>query len=225
MPCMSSDSTPVFAGKDFGGGREASDYDAAATAGREFAEETLGLFAGCSVDQNCVLLSAATMSEQIRQHIRTLEVVHELRQVRLCTCSTPCRSILALSDDHTCCAAAGQVSHVCVPDSLHRPSHVPTGHSAEPAECGHRQRREDQVLLVRCRICLHINAHRLCYHQHAFTIVLGAGSGCRTCSEQWQQSPSNTTCASHTGSSRSSARVAGTCSSIPASRAACALPR
>ena len=72
----------LTAGKDFGGGREASDHDAAATAGREFAEETLGLFAGCSVDQNCVMLSAAAMSEQIRQHIRTLEVVHELRQVR-----------------------------------------------------------------------------------------------------------------------------------------------
>ena len=53
-------------GKDFGGGREAADYDSAATAGREFAEETLGMFAGCSVDQDCVKLSAAAMSEQIR---------------------------------------------------------------------------------------------------------------------------------------------------------------
>ena len=57
------------AGKDFGGRREAADADTAATAGREFAEETLGIFAGCSVDAQSVQASAALMTEQIRRQV------------------------------------------------------------------------------------------------------------------------------------------------------------
>lgn len=69
------------AGKDFGGLREAADADVAATASREFAEETLGMFAGCGVDDDCVRQSAAQMREQITQRQLMIEVVHELRQV------------------------------------------------------------------------------------------------------------------------------------------------
>ena len=38
------------AGRDFGGSRESIDIDAEATAAREFAEETLGVFASMAVD-------------------------------------------------------------------------------------------------------------------------------------------------------------------------------
>ena len=74
-------STKCIAGKDFGGLREAADADVAATAGREFAEETLGIFAGCSVDAASVQASAQQMTHQIRQNELTREIVHELRQV------------------------------------------------------------------------------------------------------------------------------------------------
>lgn len=51
---------------DFGGSREASDADEMATAAREFAEETLGLFAGSAVDGASVAASAAAMEERLR---------------------------------------------------------------------------------------------------------------------------------------------------------------
>ena len=80
------------AGKDFGGLREAADADVAATASREFAEETLGIFACCDVDAGCVEQSAQQMSQQIRRRELMIEVVHELRQVvsHLYGCSLVC---------------------------------------------------------------------------------------------------------------------------------------
>jgi hypothetical protein len=60
--------------KGFGGGREAADADSAATAAREFAEETLGLFGCCAVDQQGVAASAAAMEAQLRQSGRSVKV-------------------------------------------------------------------------------------------------------------------------------------------------------
>jgi len=48
---------------DFGGNREAADgNDPAVTAGREFAEETLGMFGGVGVDQASVAASSVRMA-------------------------------------------------------------------------------------------------------------------------------------------------------------------
>lgn len=53
---------------DFGGGRELCDgEDPAATAGREFAEETLGLYGGVSVDPDSVAASAMRMTATLRR--------------------------------------------------------------------------------------------------------------------------------------------------------------
>ncbi|KAK9820031.1 hypothetical protein WJX72_005278 [[Myrmecia] bisecta] len=65
---------------DFGGQREAIDLDSEATAGREFAEETLGLFSGCAVDSNSVAVSAAQMAGQLRERQHSLQVIHQLRK-------------------------------------------------------------------------------------------------------------------------------------------------
>ncbi|KAK3259398.1 hypothetical protein CYMTET_31603 [Cymbomonas tetramitiformis] len=51
---------------DFGGKSEPCDVDCAATAGREFAEETLGLFHSPSVDESSVADSARVMSQHLR---------------------------------------------------------------------------------------------------------------------------------------------------------------
>ncbi|KAI3425201.1 hypothetical protein D9Q98_008970 [Chlorella vulgaris] len=66
--------------KGFGGGREAADADSAATAAREFAEETLGLFGCCAVDQQGVAASAAAMEAQLRQSGRSVKVIHALKK-------------------------------------------------------------------------------------------------------------------------------------------------
>ena len=52
---------------DFGGRAEASDEDTIATASREFAEESLGLFGGTSVDELAVASSAALMASSLRR--------------------------------------------------------------------------------------------------------------------------------------------------------------
>ena len=65
---------------DFGGGREAIDVDAADTASREFAEETLGLFHDSCVRRSSVAHSAASMALRLRQGA-ALEVVHTLKKV------------------------------------------------------------------------------------------------------------------------------------------------
>jgi predicted NUDIX family NTP pyrophosphohydrolase len=53
--------------RDFGGGREAADADSAATAAREFSEETLGLFCCCSVNAAGVRAAAAAMTQRLRE--------------------------------------------------------------------------------------------------------------------------------------------------------------
>ena len=60
--------------RDFGGGREAADADSAATAAREFAEETLGLFGTCAVNQAGVLAAAAAMEAQLRDSSQAIKV-------------------------------------------------------------------------------------------------------------------------------------------------------
>ena len=51
---------------DFGGNREAADgNDPAVTAGREFAEETLGMFGGVGVDQASVATSSVRMAAKL----------------------------------------------------------------------------------------------------------------------------------------------------------------
>lgn len=66
--------------RDFGGGREACDADAASTAAREFAEESLGIFAGCGVDNDCVVECAASMAAQLRASSGAVHVVHPLKR-------------------------------------------------------------------------------------------------------------------------------------------------
>lgn len=51
--------------RDFGGCREAADADSEATAAREFAEETLGLFGAPGVDAASVALAAADMEARL----------------------------------------------------------------------------------------------------------------------------------------------------------------
>ncbi|PSC70091.1 Cytochrome c oxidase subunit 6b [Micractinium conductrix] len=65
--------------RDFGGQREAVDMDSAATAAREFAEETLGLFGACGVDAASVALAAAAMEARLRTPGAAIKVVHELK--------------------------------------------------------------------------------------------------------------------------------------------------
>ncbi|KAK9844239.1 hypothetical protein WJX84_006470 [Apatococcus fuscideae] len=65
---------------DFGGGREAVDSDSQATAGREFAEETLGIFGGCAVDESCVRQCSSDMSAQLRQDGGSIRVEHQLKK-------------------------------------------------------------------------------------------------------------------------------------------------
>ena len=70
------------AGRDFGGSRESIDVDAEATAAREFAEETLGVFASMTVDAGAVALSSAAMAHQLRGRIDVLEIKRPLKQVQ-----------------------------------------------------------------------------------------------------------------------------------------------
>ncbi|KAK9821270.1 hypothetical protein WJX74_006668 [Apatococcus lobatus] len=65
---------------DFGGGREAFDVDSQATASREFAEETLGIFDGCAVDESCVQRCHATMRAQLHTAGSSVRVEHQLKQ-------------------------------------------------------------------------------------------------------------------------------------------------
>lgn len=51
--------------RDFGGCREAADADSEATAAREFAEETLGLFGAPGVDAASVALATADMEARL----------------------------------------------------------------------------------------------------------------------------------------------------------------
>lgn len=60
--------------KDFGGGRESVDADSAATAAREFAEETLGLFGACGVDAAAVAAAAAAAEARLRDPQLSLKV-------------------------------------------------------------------------------------------------------------------------------------------------------
>ncbi|KAI7842863.1 hypothetical protein COHA_003481 [Chlorella ohadii] len=64
--------------RDFGGGREAQDLDSAATAAREFAEETLGLFGDCGVDAASVALAATIFEARLRGPLQALKVEHTL---------------------------------------------------------------------------------------------------------------------------------------------------
>eukprot|EP00884_Botryococcus_braunii_P002787 jgi/Botrbrau1/12509/Bobra.0169s0051.1 len=66
--------------RDFGGQREAIDDDVEACAGREFAEETLGIFGGCGVNASTVAASACTMADQLRRSFASLHVVHRLKK-------------------------------------------------------------------------------------------------------------------------------------------------
>ncbi|KAF5832795.1 hypothetical protein DUNSADRAFT_11205 [Dunaliella salina] len=65
---------------DFGGKREAADADSIETASREFAEETLGVFGGVSVDPAAVKRSADEMAARLRSGDRSLRSVHQLRK-------------------------------------------------------------------------------------------------------------------------------------------------
>eukprot|EP00200_Dunaliella_tertiolecta_P007532 CAMPEP_0202375180 /NCGR_PEP_ID=MMETSP1127-20130417/5880_1 /ASSEMBLY_ACC=CAM_ASM_000462 /TAXON_ID=3047 /ORGANISM="Dunaliella tertiolecta, Strain CCMP1320" /LENGTH=473 /DNA_ID=CAMNT_0048972569 /DNA_START=225 /DNA_END=1649 /DNA_ORIENTATION=- len=65
---------------DFGGKREAADADSIETASREFAEETLGVFGGVSVDPAAVKRSADEMAARLRSGDRSLCSVHQLRK-------------------------------------------------------------------------------------------------------------------------------------------------
>lgn len=56
--------------------------DAEATAAREFAEETLGVFASMTVDACAVALSSASMAEQLRAKTHTMEIKRPLKQVQ-----------------------------------------------------------------------------------------------------------------------------------------------
>ncbi|CAL8461749.1 g1280 [Coccomyxa elongata] len=66
--------------KDFGGSREAIDSDVEDTASREFAEETLGMFASQNVDSASVAASQVLMAAQLRDQRHSLEVVHKLKK-------------------------------------------------------------------------------------------------------------------------------------------------
>ncbi|BDA41528.1 hypothetical protein COCOBI_02-3090 [Coccomyxa sp. Obi] len=66
--------------KDFGGSREAIDSDVQDTASREFAEETLGMFASQNVDSASVAASQVLMAAQLRDQRHSLEVVHKLKK-------------------------------------------------------------------------------------------------------------------------------------------------
>ena len=82
MHCLMHSHPAALAGKDFGGRREAGDVDVAATAGREFSEETLGLFSSCSVNSESVRLSTLQMTAQLRRRELVREVVQQLREVQ-----------------------------------------------------------------------------------------------------------------------------------------------
>ena len=71
------------AGRDFGGSRESIDIDAEATAAREFAEETLGVFASMAVDAYAVARSSAFMAQQLRDKTHAMEIKRPLKQVRV----------------------------------------------------------------------------------------------------------------------------------------------
>ena len=80
----------THAGRDFGGSRESIDVDAEATAAREFAEETLGVFASMTVDAGAVALSSAAMAHQLRGRAHVLEIRRPLKQVEHTkSCSFP----------------------------------------------------------------------------------------------------------------------------------------
>ena len=66
--------------RDFGGHREAGDADDAATAARECAEETLGLFHSCQVSAEAVSGAAVSMAARLRSGRDSARVVHALRQ-------------------------------------------------------------------------------------------------------------------------------------------------
>ncbi len=55
--------------------------DAEATAAREFAEETLGVFASMTVDAGAVALSSAAVAQQLRGRTHVLEIRRPLKQV------------------------------------------------------------------------------------------------------------------------------------------------
>lgn len=70
-------------GRDFGGSRESIDEDVEATAAREFAEETLGVFASMTVNAEAVALSSTSMAQQLRAKTHVLEIKRPLKQVIL----------------------------------------------------------------------------------------------------------------------------------------------
>lgn len=55
---------------------------------REFAEETMGLFGGCSVNGSSVAACSEQMHTQLTQRQHVLKVVHQLKKVtgHLITC-------------------------------------------------------------------------------------------------------------------------------------------
>ncbi len=101
MPC---------AGRDFGGSRESIDIDAEATAAREFAEETLGVFASMAVDACAVARSSASMAQQLRDKTHAMEIKRPLKQVRAVSHMQPMPHMSEPLQGHlepsaTCCDA------------------------------------------------------------------------------------------------------------------------
>ena len=78
------------AGRDFGGSRESIDIDAEATAAREFAEETLGVFASMAVNACAVAQSSESMAQQLRARTHALEIKRPLKQVRFPPAENTC---------------------------------------------------------------------------------------------------------------------------------------
>lgn len=76
---LGGERNPGLQFKDFGGRREPCDGDSPiATAAREFAEETLGMFGGgCDVTSACIAASARTMAATL--HGGALHTTHRLR--------------------------------------------------------------------------------------------------------------------------------------------------
>lgn len=82
------------AGRDFGGSRESIDIDAEATAAREFAEETLGVFASMAVNACAVAQSSESMAQQLRARTHALEIKRPLKQVRVPPAQNTCSRLI-----------------------------------------------------------------------------------------------------------------------------------
>ena len=103
----------------------------AATAGREFSEETLGLFSSCSVDAEGVQLSAQHMTAQLRRRELVREVVQQLREVGHPLGRLHLWNGLPLRPS---CLCAGHLLALHRAHALRGQLHLPAGHAGEPAE-------------------------------------------------------------------------------------------